>query len=338
MYSSENVQKIKETLEQFIIDGLVPGLAFSVNHKGRRVLELGLGMANLDVQIPVNSEVTIFRAASISKPITATALAILVEEGIIRLDDPIGKYIPQWSFPQITIAHLAGHTAGIRGYRGKEVFLNRPISMLESLDLFNKAPLLFEPGTDFLYTSFDFVLLALSMEQASGESFPDLIAERVLEPLQMYNTFPEIPEVHVPGLACFYSRSSNGFEMAEPVDNRYKLAGGGFLTTAGDICKLGQAYLDENIASKDVLKPFFTSQRTKKGVVPYGLGWQLPPKSANRFYFGHGGSGVGGFGNFFIFPERDLVVVFLFNCSNPKIQPRLDLLLDLVYEAFSSDQ
>jgi CubicO group peptidase (beta-lactamase class C family) len=332
MYSSAHIQEIREAFQELIDDGVVPGLSVAVNYKGNRILELGLGMANLELQIPVHPEVTIFRAASISKPITATALAILVEEGKIGLADELGKWVPEFFFPQITIAQLAGHTAGIRGYRGKEVFLNRPISMLESLELFKNDALLFEPGTDFFYTSFDFVLLSLAMERASGEAFPDLVSDRVLEPLQMYHTFPEVPEVPIPGLAQFYSRSSNGFNATEPVDNRYKLSGGGYITTAGDVCKLGQAYLEGRVTSERVLKPFFTRQKITRGRIPYGLGWQLPPGSSKRIYFGHGGSGVGAFGNFFVFPQQELVVVFLFNCSNPKIQPRLDRILNLIYE------
>ncbi len=92
----------------------------------------------------------------------------------------------QWDF---TIRQLASHTAGIRGYQGMEYGLNKPYAIKESIEIFRDDALLFEPGTNYLYNSYDWVLISLAMQEVSGIPFEDYVQKKVLRPLGITNTF-----------------------------------------------------------------------------------------------------------------------------------------------------
>ncbi len=327
-------------------DRQVPGMAVTVLKNAAVLLQKGYGCADIDKKSPVDPRNTIFRIASVSKPIAATALAEMVTEGTIGLDDSIYDHIP--SFPRkqadITLRQLAGHTAGIRTYRGKEYALNKPYSIKDSLEVFQNDDLLFDPGKGYNYNSFDWVLISLAMQEAAKMPFETYVKQKVLAPLDMTNTFPEISSLDraqsLSGRAqsrpphtwaAFYSRTPGGFKKAVEVNNEYKLAGGGYLSTSEDIAKLGQAYLDRKIAEEKVLSEFLSSQTIDNIPTYYGLGWQVSEDKGGRPYYGHVGNGVGGYSNFFVYPEQQMVVVVLINCTDPKVQEVLDEAIDALF-------
>ncbi|WP_370588482.1 serine hydrolase domain-containing protein [Robiginitalea sp. SC105] len=310
--------------------GQVPGLAVRIQYRGTPLLRAAYGYADLENPVPA-SPGTLFRIASVSKPITATALARLVEAGKLRLEDPLEDYVPEFPQRGIHLEQLAAHTAGLRGYRGKEYALNKPFSIAESLEIFRDDPLVFRPGKGFLYNSFDFVLLSLAMERALGIPFHELVRRYVLEPLGMQDTCMELPGQLRRGQARPYTRGARGFRPSIPVDNRYKLAGGGYLSTVDDICRLGQAYLDRKAVDPVVAREFLTSREISGEPTWYGLGWQVSRDAGGREYYGHVGNAVGGYSNFFVYPERELVVAILINCTDPGLQPMLDTAVEAVH-------
>lgn len=313
-------------LTNLVNEQQLPGLAIVVLKEGKTLLKRGYGFADLQSNKEVDPSKTIFRTASASKPIAATAMAHMVAEGIIALDDSLYKHLPY--FPDkgedLSLAQLAGHTAGIRGYKGKEYALNKPYSIKDSLEVFQDDDLLFPPGTGYHYNSFDWVLLSLAMQEASGIPFADYVEQKVLQPLGMTNTFPEIPGEAAADQAVFYTKSLSGFREAVPVDNRYKLAGGGYLSTAEDIARLGQAYLEGKVLDQNTLAPFLTSQTIGEQPTYYGLGWEVSEDKHGRPFYGHTGNGVGGYSNFFVYPRQQMVFSILINCTDPKVQETLD--------------
>ncbi len=341
--------KAEALLTALINEEQVPGLAITVLKSGKTVFQRGLGYCNLDMKAPIDPGHTIFRIASVSKPIAATALAHMVADGMIALDASLYDYVPYYPKKEFdfTIRQLAGHTAGIRGYRGIEYGLNKPYTIKESIALFKDDPLLFEPGTGYHYNSYDWVLLSLAMQEASGLPFAGYVQEKVLDPLGMKNTLTpalrtEVSErsfnkgVHTIAQAdqtqitTFYSKNKRGFRPAIPVDNFYKLAGGGYLSTTTDIARLGQAYLNGTILNQNALEPFLTAQTVAGKSTYYGLGWQVSEDAKGRPYYGHVGNGVGGYSNFFVYPKEQLVCAILVNCTDPKIQEVLDELVDAI--------
>ncbi|MEZ2415308.1 serine hydrolase domain-containing protein [Muriicola sp. E247] len=322
----------------WVDESKVPGLAVTVLHRGKKVIQKGFGWADIDQRIPVDPE-TIFRIASASKPIASMALAKMVMERKIDLDKSFYSYVPY--FPKkefdFSIRQLASHTAGIRGYRGKEYALNKPYTIKESLELFKNDPLQFRPGTDYLYNSFDWVLISLAMEEVSGIPFSVYVQKEILNPLGMTNTLVEVPEEKPKGKAIPYTRTLSGFRPSIPVDNRYKLAGGGYLSTSEDLAKLGQAYLENSLVSSEIMAEFLTPQMINGSSTYYGLGMQVSMDKNGRPFIGHVGNGVGGYSNFFVYPEDEVVISLLINCTDPKVQPVLDdIVLPSVLDHLSS--
>jgi CubicO group peptidase (beta-lactamase class C family) len=309
-----------------INNGSLPGLAVTVLKKGSKVFQKGYGYADMDQKMAVDPCKTLFRIASASKPIAAMALAKMVADKKIDLDTSFYHYVPY--FPKkeydFTIRQLASHTAGIRGYRGKEYALNKPYSIKESLQIFQDDPLEFPPGTDYLYTSFDWVLISLAMEEVSGMPFSAYVKKEVLDPLGMHSTNVEYPEASRSNKAIPYTRRRSGFRLAIPVDNQYKLAGGGYLSTSEDLVKLGRSCLENTLFPYEIMAPFLTAQKINGQSTYYGLGWQVSEDLQGRSYVGHIGNGIGGYSNFLVYPKEEVVIALLINCTDPGIQTVLD--------------
>lgn len=350
----QGLTKADATLQALVDEKKIPGLAITVFNEGKTLVQKGYGYADLHTNILVDPKNTIFRIASVSKNIAATALAHMVNDGLIDLDTSFYKYVPY--FPKkkrdFTIRHLASHTAGIRGYKGTEYGFNKKYSIKESIEIFAADDLLFEPGTDYFYNSYDWVLISLAMQELSGIPFEDYVQEKVLKPLEMTNTFAE--ECHpeqsrgarkregvfaesilskIESRATFYSKDRLGFRKAIPVNNYYKLAGGGYLSTSEDIAKFGQAYLDGKVLNEEIIAPFLTSETINGNKTYYGLGWQVSEDNQGRRYYGHIGNGVGGYSNFFVYPDLRLVFAILINCTNPNVQQELDEVVDTLISA-----
>jgi len=328
--------KADSLLSTLVNEKKIPGIAITVYRDSKTLFQKGVGYADLENNTRIDPKETIFRIASVSKPIAATALAHMVNERIIDLDASFYKYVPyypkkKWDF---TIRQLASHTAGIRGYKGTEYGLNKPYSIKDSIEIFKDDELLFEPGTDYLYTSYDWVLISLAMQEASGIPFEEYVRDKVLNPLGMTNTFTPTAvsssgvENLLEQISKFYSKNRLGFREAIPVNNYFKLAGGGYLSTTEDIANFGQAYLDEKILNKEILAPFLTSEKVKGNKTYYGLGWQVSEDKKGRPFYGHVGNGVGGYSNFFVYPEQQMVFAILVNCTNPNVQEELDEVVD----------
>lgn len=303
------------------------------------ILQKGYGYADIDDKTRVDPKHTIFRVGSVSKPIAATALAKMVAEGTISLDASFYDYVPYYPKKKydFTIRQLAGHTSGIRGYEGKEYALNEPYTIKESITVFKDDPLMYVPGENYIYNTFDWVLISLAMQEASGIPFEEYVRTRVLEPLGMKNTQVEIPGKLPKKLVSFYSKFASGFRKSVPVDNRWKLAGGGYLSTSEDIARFGQAYLDKKITDDTVLSQFLTSNFYKETPTWYGLGWEVSKDKQGRPYYGHMGNGVGVHSRFYVYPKEQMVFSVLINCTRPNVREELDEVIDSLFSADFSE-
>jgi CubicO group peptidase (beta-lactamase class C family) len=207
------------------------------------------------------------------------------------------------------------------------------MSIQESLAVFIEDPLEFPPGKGYLYTSFDFVLLSLAMERAAGKPFEALVRERVLQPLGMHKTVAEIPGNPVGNQVEFYTKGNTGFRQAAPVDTRFKLAGGGYLSTVSDVCKLGQASLEGQVMPRELSSDFLTAVEVDGTSTFYGLGWEVSRDTRGRSFYGHTGNAIGAYTNFKVFPGEQLIVAILINASTARVQPTLDAVVEALHES-----
>lgn len=305
----------------------LPGLSVAVAVNGSVVWSEGFGYADLENRVPA-TPLTRFRVASVSKPMTAAAIARLVEDGRLDLDAPVQRYVP--SFPRkdphvVTPRLLAGHLAGIRHYRTATETVDAGQKhypgVTESLEIFRGDPLEHPPGTRYLYSSYGWNLLSAVVEGASGEAFLPYVREQVFRPLRMRHTVAEHQDSIIEGRARFYVRTADGRLLNAPhVDNSYKWAGGGFLSTAEDVARFGSAHLAPGFLKAESLRLLFTPQRTADGKeTGYGVGWSAGTDPEGRRTVSHSGGAVGGSAFLLVYPEQGVVVAMLTNTGDSMV-------------------
>jgi CubicO group peptidase (beta-lactamase class C family) len=298
-----------------------PGVSVAVARDGRLVWSEGIGCADLEQEVPV-TPITRFRVGSVSKPLTATLLGLLVEEGRLDLDAPVQTYIPD--FPRkawpITTRQLAGHLAGVRHYKGQEFQIrDHYATVREGLAIFENDPLLFQPGTKFSYSSYGWNLISAVLEGAAHESFLPMMQARVFAPAGMAHTSPDDPDRIVPDRGRFYTRTEDTGAVANAgyVDNSYKWAGGGFLSTTEDLVTFGDALLEGRLLKPETLRMLWTSQKTSDGKeTEYGVGWGVRSDKKGRRVISHSGGAQGGTAYLLIYPEERLVMAMLVNSDD----------------------
>ncbi|HCM77231.1 MAG TPA: hypothetical protein DIS90_12675 [Cytophagales bacterium] len=317
---SKAISLTKHLLDSIRIAQRIPGIDAAVAIDGKIVWSEGFGYADLEHEVKVIPGVTRFRIGSVSKPLTSAAMGKLIDEGKIDLNASVYDYLPD--FPRkkypITIKQISGHIGGIRHYRGNEFLMNKRFnSVTSSLSIFQNDSLLFEPGSDYRYSSYGFNLLSAVVEKASGESFLPYIHRVVFSALDMQSTCPDLNDSIIVHRTSFYQLDSlNNVINAPSVDNSYKWAGGGFLSTTTDLIKFGEAHMQPGFLSESTLKVFTTSQVLTSGdSTSYGVGWRTYRHDGLSGY-GHTGGSVGGITAFRIYPHQKMVLVLLSNSSN----------------------
>jgi CubicO group peptidase (beta-lactamase class C family) len=309
---------------EFMESQHVPGLSVAVWKDGRFVWSEGFGLADLETRVAVWPH-TRFRIGSISKPLTAAALAKLYEQERIKLDDPVWHYVP--SFPEkqhpVTVRQVAGHLSGIRHYRGSEFLIRRQYdSVLDSLTIFQHDPLLHTPGEKFTYSSYGYNLLSAVVEQAGDQPFLEYMDSTVFQPLGMRHTVADQPAQIIDNRTRFYARNEEGQWVNAPyVNNSYKWAGGGFLSTPEDICRFAAAHLKRRFLKKKTVRLLWTSQQTLDGKeTGYGIGWQVSKDDAGRKRVGHGGGSVGGSSRLVMYPKQKLILAVTTNMTQVRFE------------------
>ncbi len=296
-----------------------PGVSIAVAVEGRLVWAEGFGFADLAAKRPV-TPTTRFRIGSVSKSLTSVGLMRLVERGRIELDAPVQRYVPD--FPDkgaiITLRQLGGHLGGIRHYRGDEPLLNRPFPTVRAgLAIFQDDPLEAPPGTRYIYSSYGWNLLSAAMETAAGEDFLAFMEANVLRPLALTHTRPDRKGAIDPERTQFYvGEAPDRFTTAPTVDNSYKWAGGGFLSTPGDLVRFGSALLQPGFLKAESLALLFTPQKTNDGQpTTYGVGWMIGHDAHGHRVMLHTGSSAGGTSVLLLHPETKTVVAMVSNHS-----------------------
>jgi CubicO group peptidase (beta-lactamase class C family) len=317
--------ELETAIARFMAANSTPGVSVAVVENGAVEWTAGFGTADLEDFVPATSH-TLYRLASISKSITATAALLLWQQGKLDLDAPVQKYCP--SFPKkdekdapITTRELLGHLGGIRHYKSgsqddPEVgntkhFLN-PIQ--GGIDFFKNDPLIAKPGTEFHYSTQGFTLVGCAIEGASGENYVDYVRKNVLTPAGMTHTVVDDRFAVVPFRTRFYSKDKSGaITNADFLDSSYKIPGGGWLSSADDMAQFEVAMLNDRLVARSTRDLMWTPLKPTDGKDdPYALGWGTG-KDLGVLDVGHGGGQQGTSTFFMIIPERRAGVVVLIN-------------------------
>jgi serine beta-lactamase-like protein LACTB, mitochondrial len=281
--SPERRTRIEAAVSKFMASTHVPGLSVAIVENGEYEWADGFGLADLENNAPA-SEHTLYRLASISKPLTATAAMQLWERGKLDLDAPVQKYCP--AFPEkpwpITTRQVMGHLAGIRHYKsgsqddlevGNTKHFDHPIQA--GLDFFKNDALLSEPGKTFHYSTQGYTLVGCVIEGASGAQYVDFMRQNVFMPAGMDHTLADNRFNIIPYRTRFYQKTESGtVQNADFLDSSYKIPGGGWLSSAEDMARFEVAILNDKLikrATRDLMwTPLKPSDGSKDG---YALGW-----------------------------------------------------------------
>ncbi|MEJ7611901.1 MAG: serine hydrolase domain-containing protein [Ferruginibacter sp.] len=314
---AKQIKAASDSIVKMMAKKSIPGLSVAVSIKGKTVWAQAFGFSDLENRIPVTVN-TKFRIGSVSKTITAVAIAQLMDEGRISLDSSVAKYVPYWPAKKyaITVGQVGSHVAGIRHYNGYE-FLSakRYENVEESMDIFKNDSLRFAPGTQYQYTSYGYSLLSAAIEGASGKSYLDFIKQRIFDPLNMNNSVPDHNDSIIPNRTRFYTIIKNKFLGNAPfVDNSNKWGSGGILSTPTDLLKFGNAILYKKILSERSRAALWTPYPLSTGKENvYGIGFRVEKNNAGQTYMSHGGTSIGGRTFFVIYPKEEVVMAITYN-------------------------
>ena len=321
-YQSQ-IQVARDSVNALIKKIRIPGLAVTVMVEGEIVWSEGFGHADVEQDVHVDPSITRFRIGSISKSLTAFGLGRLYEQQKILFDSSIYYYYPD--YPRYahrpSVRQVAGHLAGIRHYKGNEWLSSKHFSSVaEGLTIFKDDSLLFRPGDRFEYSSYGYNLLSAVMEKAAGRDFLKFMNEEVFGALGLRNTCQDLTDSVIYNRSRHYELRDGRWTNAPYVDNSYKWAGGGFVSTSEDIARFGDALLGNPVLSNETIQLLTSPQNLNDGsLTTYGMGFGVAKDHYGKSFFGHSGGSVGGTSDLVIYPEEKIVVAVLTNLSDANI-------------------
>lgn len=312
-FSAQTADKVDEFIKAEMQKQNIPGVALAVIKDGKVIKNKGYGLANVETNTQVTNE-TVFKIGSISKPIIAMGIMLLVEEGKISLDDKVGKYLdgtPE-TWKDITVRNLLSHTSGIiREAPGFDPAKIQPDA--DVIKTVYQSPLVFAPGEKYQYCNVGYFSLAEIISKVSGKPWSEFLSERIFKTFGMNSTRTTTFDGIVPHRANGYAFANN--KLANSEVYIALRPSGAFLSTITDLIKLENALNDTKFLKPETRKAMWTPFKLNDGKdSSYSLGWNITEVNGRK-RIGHGGS-LNGFKSFFArFVDDKLTVIVLTNLN-----------------------
>ncbi|HET7306254.1 MAG TPA: serine hydrolase [Gammaproteobacteria bacterium] len=292
------------------------------------LLDKGYGMANVAWDIP-NALDAKFRLGSLTKQFTAALVLLLQEDGKLRIEDPVSKYLPdapkQWD--KITLSELLHHTSGIPNFTSFKTFMKwrmTPHTHAEELVYFRDKPLEFKPGSKFEYSNSNYEVLGAVIEKVSGTSYGKLLQDRILKPLHMAGTGLDADGLILPKRAQGYRYRGSELVRARSESMTVPWAAGSMYSTTPDLLRWEHALFGGKLVSAASLKAM-----TTPGKGHYGLGVEVTQRAGVKIV-SHSG-GIEGFNTYLAYvPARKIAVVVLGNVNGTAPTVMGNQLLDVM--------
>ncbi|MDJ0574225.1 MAG: serine hydrolase domain-containing protein [Xenococcaceae cyanobacterium MO_234.B1] len=316
-------QELETWLDEFMVEQMdklhIPGVTFSLVQNGELFFAKGYGYADLEQQIPVIADCTLFRVGSISKLFTATAIMQLVEKELLDLDDDVNKYLQNFqienNYPQpVTIANLLTHTAGFhKRFIGMQALSASDVIPLGEYLKVRMPALVLPPGEAMTYSNHGYALAGYLVELVAGIPFSQYIDDNILQPLAMHRSSFDLPPHLAPDLSLSYRyRKKQKNHQALPFDHLQTSPAGALSATATDMANFAIAHLQhgkfksQRILATTTAQQMQQQQFTHAPCLP-GIGWGFIEFFANKQRaIGHGG-GISGFRSFlYLLPSHNL--------------------------------
>src|SRR4249919_251296 len=298
--------------------GHVPGASVLVVRDGVPIVRRSYGYADLDAHVPA-TPATNYRLASVSKQFTAASILLLMEDGRLRLDDPVRHWLP--TLPEavdaVTLRHLLTHTAGLIDYEDvMDPASDVQVHDADVLALLEGQPrTYFPPGSDYRYSNSGYALLSLVVERASGMRYADFLHARIFEPLGMQNTVAfEAGRSTVAHRAYGHTFQEGRWMRTDQSTTSAVLGDGGVYSSIDDLVKWDAAIRERRLLQPATWAQAFTpATKTDEADVQYGFGWRVTGET-----LWHSGETVGLRNVIVRYPARKLTVVVLTNRNAPE--------------------
>ncbi len=320
-----------------------PGFAVGVVQGGKLVHNRGYGMANLDYAVPIDG-LTVFEIASVTKSFTTASFALLLDDGAVKLNDDIRKYIPELCKvdPPIKVRHLLRCESGFRDY-----YISLQLASWNVLDAWTAEDVLqliaaqtqfeFKPGKTFAYSNSDFFLLALIVERATGKSLADFAKERLFRPLKMDRTFYATdPNIVVQRRATGYQRKLRAGKYQEFQLKSGTIGPFGLRTTLEDLCRWDQNFYDNKLSAGQHFEEFV---RTGCLIGNRRCLESFPETSyrgADRNWYT--GGMLGFMAQFVRYPKHNIAIILLCNISDSAEWGKMTSNAKRIADLYLSDQ
>ncbi len=352
--SSEVLKKIAPALQVYIDMGQTPGFLTTIAKNGKIIHFETIGMRDVENKKPVEDD-TIFRIYSMSKPITSVAVMILYDEGLLQLDDPVEKYLPEFKDMKVfnkeqtethpaknkmTIKHLLTHSSGLTyGWGNKPVdklyselkIFKRGSGLKEMVEKLGEIPLVFEPGERWNYgVSTD--VLGYLVEVVSEMPFEEFLQTKIFKPLGMVDTAFSVPKEKVDRFAALYRHNKEeGMKLAANVPlatddlTFFPSGGGGLVSTTADYLRFCQMLLNGGeldgariLKTETVDLMRYPHEQYGKGGA-FGLGFHVVTRTNEKAGKRSNGSfswGGAAATTFWIDPEKELIGILMTQLMN----------------------
>jgi CubicO group peptidase (beta-lactamase class C family) len=310
--------EIMKTYHQYnMFDGAV-----LVAENGKVIYKSAFGLANREWNIP-NQTDTKFMIGSVSKPLTAVLMLIQVQKGLIKLDNTLADYLPEFKnkpAAKVTIRQLLNHTSGIPNYDIIKDFFpkisRQNFSREDYMKIFIDSALAFKPGESYAYSSWGYFTLGYIMERVTKKSYAQLMSDDIFKKLEMNNSGSYEHTQIVSNRATGYEYSFGGYTSSDFRDQSNTMGTGDIYATVDDLFKFHIALSANTLLNKEL-----TAEMFKPGIKPadYGFGWfnksfkyTAIDSVASNFHLGM----TDGFISFFRrIPSKNSMVIILCNSS-----------------------
>jgi CubicO group peptidase (beta-lactamase class C family) len=318
-FDPDRLARVYRFLDEATGTGRLPAAAIQIVRGGVALPARAFGRQYLTADSPPARPDTIFLTASLTKPVTVTAVMLLVEQGRILLDDPVASIIPEFAVngkEAVTIRHLMTHTSGLPDMLPDDRRLRAEQAPLaEFVRRICLLPLDFTPGTNVQYQSCGIAMLGAVAEHLTGQPLPEFMRQMIFEPLGMPNSAlgaQELPTERIAQVNVSDEMRGTNWGWNTPYWHQFAAPWGGMFSTVADICRFAQLFLDGGayngmrilapatvqamIADQTAALPHLSAQ--VRATNSWGLGWRRQPPGEWSYWgnllapgsYGHGGA------------------------------------------------
>jgi len=334
--NAARLARIPARMKEFVAAGKTAGVVTLVARHGHVAALDAVGYQDLESKTPMRAD-SIFRIASMTKPVTCAGVMILVDEGRVSLLDPVEKYLPEFKGLKVNqkaparpvnILDLMTHTSGLPSTATPTNA--QPATLAEAVAYVSGTSLLFEPGTAWKYSNVGIAALGRIVEVVAGQPYDSFLAEQIFQPLGMIDTAFQVPREKMNRVATVYTWEPAGLKRAEPRRSKYPAPEGGLFSTATDMARFHQMMLNKGtLDGKRVLSAAAVETMTtsytgtlKAGFAPgagHGIGFEVIREAMGTYRYNSIGSFVKGgayrtYG--FVDPAKDLLGIILMQRTN----------------------